>query len=133
MKSHVSMAQHQCPICLVLHDTGEILLKRDLRPTLEDKTVTGHSPCPTCQARINEGYIALVETADPNPGRSTVGIEVKRSGGFAFIRREAFPRIFNVPTPEVPMAFVEPGVMTLLMQLAQEGEEASDPTPTQET
>lgn len=117
MKSHVSMAQHQCPICLVHFDTSEILIRKDLRQTLDLKTLTGHSPCPTCQGRINEGFIALVETAEANPGRSTVGIEVKRSGNFAFLRKAVFPEIFNVPIPTVPMVFVEPGVLEQLMFL----------------
>lgn len=121
MKSYVSLAQHQCPICLDMHDTNEILFKKDLRPTLESKTTTGHSPCPTCQMRLNEGYLALIETADPNPGRSTVGMDVKRSGSFAFIRREVFPKIFNVPLPEVPMVFVEPGVIDKLRTMTENG------------
>ena len=122
MKSYVSMAQHQCPICLVMHDTGEILIKKDLRPTLEWKTFTGHSPCLTCQMRLNEGYLALIETADPNPGCSTVDIDVKRSGSFVFIHREVFPKIFNVPLPEVPMVFVEPGVIDKLRTMTEDGD-----------
>ena len=132
MKSYVSLAQHQCPICLAMHDTSEILFKRDLRPTLDAKTTTGHSPCPTCQGRINEGFIALVETAEANPGRSTVGIEVKRSGSFAFLRKAIFPEIFNVPIPTVPMVFVEPGVLEQLMSLRADdvGEDREPTNPT---
>ena len=121
MKSHVSMAQHQCPICLVMHDINEILLKTDLQPTLERKTLTGHSPCPSCQEQIDKDYVALVETRDPNPGRSMIGIDVPRSGNFAFIRREVFPRIFNVPLPPLPMVFVEPGVIDKLRSMTEGG------------
>lgn len=121
MKSHVSMAQHQCPICLVMHDTGEILIKKDLRPTLEWKTLTGHSPCPTCQGRLNDGFIALVETRDPNNGRNTIDIDVPRSGTFAFVHTEVFPQIFDVPTPEVPMVFVEPGIIDKLHAMTEGG------------
>lgn len=120
MKSHVSMAQHQCIICLTQYDTGEILLRRDLLPVLEDKTLTGHGICPKCQAQINQGFIALVETRDQNPSRTTVLVDVPRSGNYAFLRREVFDHVFNVPCPELPMIFVEPGVLEKLRALQEE-------------
>lgn len=121
MKSYVSMAQHQCPICLDMHLTGEILLKRNLHPTLDPKTVTGHSPCPSCRGHLDNGFIALIETRDVNPGRSTAQLNTPRTGNFAFLRREAFTRIFNVPVPNQSVAFVEPGVIDKLQVLTEDG------------
>lgn len=120
MKSHVSMAQHQCIICLTQYDTGEILLRKDLRPVLNDKTLTGHGHCPKCQDQLNKGFIALVETRDENRGQTTVGVDVPRSGNYAFLRREIFDHVFNVPCPELPMIFVEPGILEKLQALQAE-------------
>lgn len=120
MKSHVAMEQHQCPICLVRFDTGNILLDRRLRASLEDHQLTGHSPCPDCQAKLNDGYIALVETAGPATSR-TVSMMVPRSGNLAWVRRTAFPQIFDQPAPEtLPMIFIEPGVIQKLQAMVQE-------------
>lgn len=121
MKSYVSVAQHQCPICLVMHDTNEILFHRRLRKTLDPKTLTGHSPCPSCQKYLDNDFIALVETRDPNPGRSTIGIDVPRSGNFAFVKRKAFSRIFDMSVPDLPMIFVEPGVIDKLQSMTEGG------------
>lgn len=121
MKSHVSMAQHQCPICLAMHDTNEILLKRDLRPTLDPKTTVGHSPCPSCQGHLDNGFIALIETRDANPGRSTVGIDIPRSGNFAFVKQEVFAQVFNVPVPDQRMVFIEPGILEELRAITEGG------------
>lgn len=121
MKSYVSMAQHQCPICLKMHDTGEILLNKNLRATLERKTTTGHSPCPSCQGRLDNDFIALVETRDTNVGQSRAQFDTPRSGNFVFLKREAFARIFDVPVPNPPMAFIEPGIIDKLQALTENG------------
>lgn len=128
MKSHVGMEQHQCPICLVKFDTGNILLETRIDPrtrtlcqTLDDHVVTGYSPCPDCQAKLDDDYIALVETRDPNPGRSTIGIDVPRSGNFAFVERKAFSRIFDMSVPDPPMVFVEPGVIDKIRSMTEGG------------
>ena len=121
MKSHVSTTQHQCPICLVMHDTGEILFHKRLAQALNHTTVTGHSPCPRCQDHLDNDYLALVETRDPNPGRSAIGMYVPRSGNFAFVKREVFPQFFNVPAPELPMVFVEPGVIDKIRSMTEDG------------
>ena len=121
MKSYVSLAQHQCPICLAMHDTGEILFHKHLRETLDPKTLTGHSPCPSCREHLDNGFIALVETRDPNQGRSSIGIDVPRSGNFAFVKRNAFSRIFDMSAPDLPMVFVEPGVIDKIRSMTEDG------------
>ena len=131
MKSHVSMAQHQCPLCLVLFDTGEILLRKDLRQVLNPKTITGHSLCPKCTQHRDNGFIGLVETRDANNGHSTVGLDVPRTGNYAHLRREVFEHVFNVPCPDLPFIFVEPGVLEKL-QAMQAPEEGAEQAPDQE-
>ena len=121
MKSHVSMAQHQCLICLEMHDTGEILLKQNLRPTLQPKTTTGHSPCPSYQDHLDHDFIALIETRDPNTGRSQIQLNIPRSGNFAFVQRQTFHEIFNIPALELPMVFVEPGVIDKILSMTEDG------------
>lgn len=132
MKSHVSMAQHQCPICLVMHDTGEILLKRDLRPTLEPKTLTGSSPCPSCQGRLDNDFIALIETRDANDGRSRAQLDIPRSGNFAFVKQKVFIQVFDVPVPDQRMAFIEPGILDKLRAMTEDGGTELPPTGGQE-
>jgi hypothetical protein len=112
MKSHVSMAQHQCPICGVMHDTGEILLNKNLRQTLDPKTTTGMSFCPQHAKMRDEGYIALIE-CDPN------GV---RLGRVAHIRATVWPNIFDAPVPTGGAAFVMAEVMDMLEKIPVEGE-----------
>jgi hypothetical protein len=125
------MAQHQCPLCLALFDTGEILLRKDLRQVLNPKTTTGHSLCPACTTHKNNGFIGLVETRDANNGRTTVGLDVPRTGNYAHLRREVFEHVFNVPCPEMDFIFVEPGVLEKLQAL-QAPEQGTDQGTEQE-
>ena len=119
-KSHVAMEHYQCPICLTRFETGNVLLNTRLRPTLDEKQVTGHSPCLDCKIKLEDGYIALVETAGPATSR-TVGLMVPRSGNLAWVRRTAFSQIFDQPAPEtLPMVFVELGVIAKLQAMVPE-------------
>lgn len=112
-KSHVSMEQHQCPVCLVFHDTGNLLLDKRLKPSMERTTVTGHSLCLEHQKLKDEGYIALIElTREPYSGEDP--LSVPRTGSFAHVRAAAWPQLFNVPAPEGGIAVVEAGVIDKL-------------------
>lgn len=113
------MAQHQCPICGVLHDTGEILLDRFLRQKMEDKTVTGMSFCPEHAKMRDEGYIALIE-CDP---------QGQRLGRIAHIRASVWPNIFDAEVPTGGAAFVMAEVMDMLEKLPVAGEAPSTDTP----
>lgn len=128
-KSHVAMEQHQCPICLETFDTGNILLEtrfepqrfssegysrgpRELRKTLDPHQLTGHSPCPDCQKKLDDGFVACVETAEERPiGETIARIEIARSGNIVWIKQPAFTQIFSQPVPNPPMIFIEPGVL----------------------
>ena len=125
MKSHVSMEQHQCPICLTTFDTGNILLDQRLGKRFELQTLTGHSPCPQCEQKFADDYIALVETAEARDGETT-NLDVPRSGNFCFVKRGIFPQIFNAPAPaenQLPMVFIEPGVIQQLQAMFEGNQE----------
>lgn len=89
-KSHVSLAQHQCFICGSLFDTGEVLLDKRLRATLEPKTVTGLGVCEKCKAQIADGFVAILEA-------NCTGEQTGRS---LFLRASVFSDIFNQPAPD---------------------------------
>lgn len=120
-KSYVTMEQHQCPICLVTFETGSILMDQRLRNRFEHRTLTGYSPCKECAEKLDQGFIAMVETAGSRTGE-IVGIGVARTGNVAFMRREAFTAIFNTPPPsedKPPMVFIEPGVIEQLQAMTE--------------
>ena len=112
-KSHVSMGQNQCPVCLSLSDSGEVLLDRRLQDTLESKTVTGWGMCPKCQDLKNKGFTALVEL-QREPTRVENVLHVPRTGNIAHVKNEAWGHIFNIPLPEKGMAVVPVGVIEMI-------------------
>lgn len=108
-KSWVSMAQHQCLVCGDMYDTGEILMDKHLKPSMEKYTVTGHGFCPEHQKMKDDGYIALVEfNRDTNT----------HTGAIAHVKAESWPHIFNdsVPVPPKGIAHVEIGFIAVLMK-----------------
>jgi hypothetical protein len=109
-KSHVTMEQHQCPICLQLHDTGAILLDRQLRPRFERNTVTGLSLCAECQKMVDDDRTALVEIDEAksnSAGRNTLSAdEAYRTGAVAWVRNSVWDQLFNVPKPAKNVMFV---------------------------
>jgi len=101
-KSFVSMEQHQCPVCLEVFDTGSLLFDMRLRESMDRATVTGHSPCKDCQAKIDDGYIALVGVkGEDNTTAKTLKPEAaKRTGSMLWLRKIAWDKIFDMPLPE---------------------------------
>ena len=112
-KSHVSMEQHQCPICHTLHDTGSLLLDKRMLPTLEMRTVTGRSTCPACKARLDEGYIAIVECNEATR---------EPTGPYAFVTRETWGHIFSAPIPPQGVCMAPPQVLETLRKMADGAE-----------
>jgi hypothetical protein len=115
-KSYVSVEQAMCPVCGTHHDTG-VLLDCRLRNTLERTTVTHVALCPEHQKLYDDGYIALVEAED-----------AYRTGRVAHLKRRLYAEIFNVPLddPNLPMVFVEPEVIDML--IAKQAQDAGSPT-----
>lgn len=119
-KSHVSLEQHLCLVCGVAFDTGNLLLDRRLRASLEWHTTTGWGLCAEHRQRFEEGYVALVE-CDPQRSGSPAHQDrlppdrVWRTGRLAHLKREVFAKVFNVSIgSRQPCVFVEPGVIEQL-------------------
>lgn len=125
-KSHVSLEQHQCMLCLECFDTGNILLDRRLRQSMEHKTVTGQGFCPTCEERMNQDYIALVGAIPHSKTAKTAKPdEVDRTGDLIWMKRAVFSDFFDVPAPERGIVFVDPEVVAKIHALMPESDNAS--------
>ena len=122
--SHVSLERHVCLVCDVEYDTGAILLDRRWRPSMKMRTTTGWGVCPTHKQLFNDGFVALIECDPTRSDSPPTGSHVKpdqayRTGKIAYLKREAFAKVFDVPIkPDLPLVFVEPGVLEKLQALA---------------
>jgi hypothetical protein len=123
-KSYVTMEQALCPVCGKTHDTGALLLDRRLRPTFERNTVTGWALCADDKAKIDAGYIPLVGIDEAKSQKMHNGNihpdGAYRTGKIAYLRREAWERIIDVPAPN-EFCFVEDGVIDKLLSMTTEG------------
>ena len=124
MKSHVSLEQHQCPVCGTTFDTNTVLIHKQLTPVLEHHTVTGRSLCPVHQQLSDDGYLALVECDDT---KSTVTAghakqeQVWRTGNIAHVRRSVAAQIFTREvTAKDTMWFIDTEAFAMMQQLAAE-------------
>ena len=108
MKSHVSMEQHQCFICGTLYETGNILLDKRLKDSMERYTVTGYGLCPEHQQLADSGYIALIVV---QPDGTT------RTGELVHVKREAAEQMFNQEMPK-DIAYIDQEIFSHLQQLA---------------
>ena len=120
-KSHVSMEQHVCLVCGVAFDTGNLLLDKRLRASMERHTATGWGLCAEHQKLADDGFVALVE-CDPqrsgSPGARLKPEQAYRTGLLAHIKRHVFTQVFNVPIEaNQPCVFVEPGVIEQLQAM----------------
>ena len=123
-KSHVSLEQQVCVVCGTPFDTGNILLDRRLRPTLERNTVTGWGMCVEHERLRTEGFVALVE-CDPRKSGVCAGTQrlqperAYRTGRLAHLKREVFAQVFNGGIDaDQALVFVEIGVIDHVQRLA---------------
>jgi hypothetical protein len=122
-KSRVSLEQHVCLVCGARFDTGNILLDRRLRASMEHHTATGWGLCAEHQKLSDDGFVALIECDPQRSGLPAGGASVKpeqtyRTGRLAHLKREVFARVFNVPIADhQPCVFVEPGVIERLQSM----------------
>ena len=120
MKSHVSLEQHQCPVCLEIHETGAVLLHKKLKPKLDTYTVTGMSLCPDDQQKFDDGYIALIECNGEHKPNIKLE-EANRTGTIIHIRREMFEDIFDTEvSSDIPFCFITEDVADFLENLVNE-------------
>ncbi len=122
-KSHVSPERHVCLVCGVAYDTGNLLLDKRLRASMERHTTTGWGLCPEHQKLSDDGFVALVE-CDPQRSGSPSGAarmkpeQAYRTGRLAHLKRNVFAKVFNVPIEaNQPCVFVEPGVIEQLQSM----------------
>jgi len=122
-KSHVSLERHVCLVCGVAYDTGNLLLDKRLRASLERHTTTGWGLCTEHQKLSDDGFVALVECDQQRSGSPAGGGRLKpeqahRTGRLAHLKREVFAKVFNVPIADKqPCVFVEPGVIEQLQSM----------------
>lgn len=116
MKSHVSLGQVQCPVCLELSNSGEVLLHKHLRQTLDPTTVTGWGMCPEHQQLKDDGFVALIEL-ERKPQAGEHPLTAPRTGQVAHIRESAWP--FNIPVPPGKVIVIEVGVIDKLKGMTE--------------
>ncbi|HEI6793850.1 MULTISPECIES: hypothetical protein [Enterobacteriaceae] len=122
-KSHVSLERHVCLVCGVTYDTGNLLLDKRLRASMERYTTTGWGLCAEHQKLSDDGFVALVECDPQRSGSPAGGGRLKpeqayRTGKLAHLKRHVFARMFNVPIEaNQPCVFVEPGVIEQLASM----------------
>lgn len=123
-KSHVSLAQKVCIVCLETYDTGEVLLHRRLAKVLNPTTTTGYGICPIHQQLHDEGYVALIggtPTMSTDAGKPVNNEDVIRSGHIAHIKRDVAVELgFPEELIKMPAIFVDQAVIQWLEQLENE-------------
>ena len=110
-KSYVSIAQNQCPVCSKIFATGEILLDKRIKNSLEKFTLTGFSLCEEHKVWVKEGYVILIEVSNQE-SEQLKPEKARRTGKVNYLAKEAFPTIF--PAPEKGWSFCSIEVMGYL-------------------
>ncbi|MDR6428108.1 hypothetical protein J2738_004263 [Variovorax paradoxus] len=119
-KSHVSLEQHVCLVCGLAFGTGNVLLDRRLRASMERHTTTGWGLCAEHQKLADDGFVVECDPQRraPSGGRLNPG-EACRTGRVAHLRRRVFLEWFKAPVEaDQPCVFVEPGVIEQLQAMA---------------
>ena len=117
------MGQHVCLICGETHDSGEILLDKRLKNSLERTTVTGHGNCSTCDERIADGMVAMIGADESKSKKLRNGnldpTEAYRTGELIWLKDTVFAQVFDVPVPPQSICFVEGEVIKMLTEKLQ--------------
>lgn len=101
-------------------ETGNILLDRRLRASMQRHTTTGWGLCAEHQQLFDDGFVALVEcdpqqSGSPSSASRLMPQEAYRTGRLAHLKRDVFAAVFNMPiADDLPCVFVEPGVIKRL-------------------
>lgn len=119
-KSHVGMLHNLCPVCHHI-ESSDLLLDTHLEQSLEkDNYRVGSTLCVECKKMASEDRIAIIGLLN-DPGLES-GDLVKasnqnRSGRILWIRRYAWPHIFNVPAPDGDAVCVPDNLIDFLQDL----------------
>lgn len=117
-KSYVSIEQKVCSICGKVEDHG-ILLDKRLKNTLERCTVTGYAPCKDCIEKLDDNFIACVETKNDSSTGKMKQEEADRTGQIMWMRKNVALQMFNVPNLPF-MVFVQVGVIEKIQELIKQ-------------
>jgi hypothetical protein len=118
MKSFVSVATNVCPICGKEFETGEILIDKRIRDSLERTTLTSVSICPEDQEFLDTGYIMLVEI-DEKKSKMSSSLkpeDVSRTGVIVRLKKEVAAKIFNVEIT-TPFIYIDKEVTARLQAM----------------
>jgi len=124
-KSYVTMEQLVCRVCGKKFDSGSILMNRNLREVFNHKTTTGYGICNDDQAKINDGFIALVAIDESKSGEHLPNGNINpenawRTGEIAYLKRDVFDAICNIHVDaSIPLVFVDPEVIRILERRVQ--------------
>lgn len=128
-KSYVGMAYKVCPITNEEWETGELLLDRRMKDSLEKKTIVGYGFCPEVQEKLDQGYVALVEIDPDKSGdatilRQTMKMEdAYKTGRVAYLRKQIAKDMLGITTK---MSYIDPKMFEHLIELEQKIEDDVD-------
>ena len=121
MKSYVTMEQKVCGVCTKTYDTNSILMDKRLKESFETYTTTGFGLCEEDQQKKDNGFIALIG-CDPNKTKisndnTTRQEDAHRTGDIIHIKSDTFNQMFNAPTPEGGVVFIEQAIIERLKEV----------------
>ena len=123
--SHVALGVTVCPVCDAQQDK-DVVLDRRLKSTLPKRVFTGFELCERCTDMERDGYLALVEILPESPEPYNPET-VKKTGRLAHIKREVASKLFSVQIPDVPLIYVEQGVVAKLEAMMGPAPDESTP------
>ena len=117
-KSYVSLGQLVCQVCGNTYDSGEILLDKYVRNTLETHTVTGTGICPEDEEKFKQGYLACIEINNPETGGMIHAKDANRTGRIFYVSKHMFEQMLNIKVLDKHyMVFITPAVGNSLENL----------------
>ena len=136
--SAVGMRTALCPVCGHTHTIDEIMIHKQMLnvfPPSGKAKPDHYELCEEHSKLFKDGYLALVGI---DPEKSDFGEDgiamhgAHRTGRIVHMRRKAFMDLFNEPNPvgngdeDLPLTFVEDGVLDYVERLAKEAKKGTE-------
>jgi hypothetical protein len=121
----VRMGKHLCRVCGNVHDSGEILLHKNMRDIPENQTLTGYGLCPECQKKKDDDFVALVVVTNIPDGDTLQAKNAYRTGTVCHVKRGLLEHCTGKPF-QGDMAFVNQSVVDMLSRIYEEGLKANE-------
>jgi len=119
--SYVAKAKKQCPVCLDIHESGEILIHKRLKDIPEEKTVTGLELCKEHEKLYNADYLALVVINTDSYQNSVAPEDADYTGQILHIKYEVFNNLMKTPVDiDTPMVYIDVEMYDSLLDKYQE-------------